>query len=255
MANFPSLSPHPNLLLAALPPEDYQRLVPYFKLKEMVLEQMIFEAGEPIKYVYFPHRSIISLVAFLIDGSTVEVGLIGKEGMAGVQSILGRNALPYKALVQVPGVATQLSVDCLKAEFERGGALQKILLHYVQALLVQIAQSAVCNRMHSIENRLVRWLLSVQDRTELDELPLTQELIAQMLGVRRAGVTIAAIALQQSGLIEYHRGRITIVNREKLEARACECHKIVQDAFDELLRQSFSSLNKNGTKKSLEQQS
>lgn len=237
MSTSSSLSPHPNLLLAALPPEDYQRLAPHFKVKEMVLEQMIFEAGEPIEYVYFPHCSMISLVAFLIDGSTVEAGLIGKEGMAGVQSILGGNALPYQALVQVPGAATELPVDCLKAEFERGGALQKILLRYVQALLVQTAQSAVCNRMHSLETRLVRWLLSVQDGTGLDELPLTQESIAQMLGVRRAGVTVAAIALQDSGLIQYHRGRITIVNREKLEARACECYKIIQNAFDQLLGQ------------------
>lgn len=146
-----SLSTHPNLLLAALPPEDYQRLMPYLNVKEMTSEQVIFRAGEPIKYVYFPHRSMISLVAFLSDGSTVEVGLIGKEGMAGIQSILGKGTLPYQALVQVPGTATQLPVDCLKAEFERGGALQKLLLRYVQALLVQSSQSAVCNRVHSLE--------------------------------------------------------------------------------------------------------
>jgi CRP-like cAMP-binding protein len=237
MSTSSNLSPHPNLLLAALPLEDYQRLTPHFKVKEMVLGQMIFEAGEPIEYVYFPHRAMISLVAFLIDGSTVETGLIGKEGMAGIQSILGGNALPYRALVQVPGAVTQLPVDCLKAEFERGGALQKILLRYMQVLLVQTAQSAVCNRMHSLGARLVRCLLSVQDGTGLDELPLTQESIAQMLGVRRAGVTMAAIALQESGLIQYHRGTITIVNREKLEARACGCHMIIQDTFDQLLGQ------------------
>lgn len=157
--------------------------------------------------------------------------------MAGVQSILGEDTLPYQALVQVPGVATQLPVTCLKAEFTRGGALQKLLLRYVQALLVQIVQAAVCHRVHSLETRLVRWLLSVQDGAELDELPLTQEFMAQMLGVRRAGVTMAAIALQKSGLIQYHRGRITIVNREKLETRACECYEIVQTAFDQLLGQ------------------
>ena len=231
------LSTHPNWLLAALPLEDYQHLVPYFKVKEMALGQVIFEVDEPIEYVYFPHRSMISLVALLMDGASVEVGLIGKEGMVGVQSILDRNTLPYQAVVQVPGVATQLPVDRLKAEFERGGALQKMLLRYVQALLIQTAQSSVCNRVHSIETRLARWLLSVQDGSERNELPLTQEFIAQMLGVRRAGVTVAAIALQRSGLIQYRRGAITIVNREKLEARACECHKVIQGAFNQLLGQ------------------
>lgn len=227
---------HPvNRLLAALPPEEYQRLLPQLEFVALELGQVLYQIGEPIDYVYFPHRSLISLVMVLQDGSTAEVGLVSGNGMVGIPVILGSDISFNLAIVQVAESAMRLPADHLKTEFQRGGALQSLLLRYVQALLAQVSQTAACNRLHPLEARLARWMLLVQDAIDADELQLTQEFIAQMLGVRRSGVTLAAGALQQAGLIHYNRGKITILNREGLEAISCECYRVIEDEYDRLL--------------------
>lgn len=227
---------HPvNRLLAALPPEDYQRLLPQLEFVVLELGQVLYQVGEPIDYVYFPHRSLISLVMVLQDGSTAEVGLVSGNGIVGVSVILGSDISFNLAIVQVAENAMRLPAEHLKTEFQRGGALQALLLRYVQALLAQVSQTAACNRLHPIEARLARWMLLVQDAIHSDELQLTQEFIAQMLGVRRSGVTLAAGALQQAGLIHYNRGKITILNRKGLEALSCECYRVIEDEYDRLL--------------------
>lgn len=224
-----------NLLLAALPTDEYQRLLPHLELVSLPLRQVLSNPGEPIEFVCFPHQSIISLVTILEDGSTVEAGLVGKEGMFGVQAFLGGDSTPHQAIVQVAGEAMRMSAAQLKIEFQRGGKLQSLLLRYVQALFTQVSQGAACHRLHTVEERLARWLLMVSDRLEPDQLPLTQEFIAQMLGTRRAGVTVAAGMLQQAGLIRYRRGEITILDRQNLEAASCECYKVVSNEFERLL--------------------
>lgn len=227
---------HPvNRLLAALPPEEYQRLLPQLEFVALELGQVLYQIGEPIDYVYFPHRSLVSLVMVLQDGSTAEVGLVSGNGMVGIPVILGSDISFNLAIVQVAESAMRLPADHLKTEFQRGGALQSLLLRYVQALLAQVSQTAACNRLHPLEARLARWMLLVQDAIHSDELQLTQEFIAQMLGVHRSGVTIAAGALQQAGLIHYNRGKITILNREGLEAISCECYRVIEDEYDRLL--------------------
>ena len=229
---------HPvNRLLAALPPEEYQHLQPQLEFVSLELGRVLYQAGEPIDYVYFPHHSLISLVMVLQDGSTAEVGLVSGKGMAGVPVILGSNLSFNMAIVQIAGDAMRMPADCLKTEFKRGGVLQMMLLSYVQALLTQVSQTAACNRLHRLEARLARWLLLVQDAIESEELQLTQEFIAQMLGVRRSGVTIAAGALQQAGLIHYNRGKITILNRKGLETFSCECYRVIENEYDRLLPQ------------------
>lgn len=230
-----------NRLLAALPPEEYQHLSPQLELVSLELAQILYQPSEPIDYVYFPHRSLISLVMVLQDGSTAEVGLVSSKGMVGVPVILGSSMSFNLAIVQIPGDAMRMPADCLKTEFKRGGALQMLLLSYVQALLTQVSQTAACNRLHRLEARLARWLLLVQDAIESDELQLTQEFIAQMLGVRRSGVTVAAGALQQAGLIHYNRGKITILDRKGLESFSCECYRVIEDEFDRLLPQTGQS--------------
>lgn len=226
-----------NRLLAALPSQEYQRLLPQLETVDLELEQVLYQPGEAIDYVYFPHRSLISLVMVLQDGSTAEVGLVGDSGMVGVPVILGSDISFNLAIVQIAGNAMRLRADRLKAAFKQGGALQALLLRYVQALLSQVSQTAACNRLHSIEARLARWLLLAQDAVDADQLQLTQEFIAQMLGVRRAGVTVTASALQQAGLIHYSRGKITILNRQGLQAVACECYRLIEDEHDRLLSQ------------------
>lgn len=227
--------PIENRLLAALPAEEYQCLVPDLKFVSLSIEQVLYEAGEPIKYVYFPHQAIVSLVSTMEDGSTVEVGLVGNEGMVGVPVFLGGNTTTNRAFVQVADGCTRIEAGRLKAEFNRGGALQSLLLHYTQALLTQASQTAACNRLHTVEERLARWLLTVSDRIQSDQFLLTQEFIAQMLGTRRSGVTVAAGTLSQAGLLRYTRGKITIIDRESLESTACECYGVIKDEFARLL--------------------
>lgn len=218
-----------NLLLAALPTEDYQRLKPHLELVQFSLQQPIYDIGEPISYVYFPKRAIVSLVITLEDGSTMEMGMVGQEGMAGLPALLGGMTKAHHAFVQIAGEAWKLKTTVLQTEFNRGGAFQRILLRYFQALFTQVAQTGVCNRFHPIEERLARWLLLVADCVRSDEFLLTQEFIAQMIGVRRAGVTVAAGTLNQAGLIYYTRGHIKIIDRPGLEEFSCECYRVVRE--------------------------
>lgn len=227
--------PIENRLLAALPAEDYQRLVPHLELVSLPLEKVIYEPGEPIKHVYFPHQAIVSLVSTMEDGSTVEVGLVGNDGMVGTPVFLGGNTTTNRAFVQLAGSGMRMEAIRLKAEFNRAGSLQSLLLRYTQALLTQVSQLAACNRAHTVEERLARWLLTVSDRVQSDQFPLTQEFISQMLGVRRSGVTVAAGTLSQAGMIRYTRGKITVLNREDLEATSCECYGTIKNELERLL--------------------
>lgn len=224
-----------NRLLAALPAEEYQRLVPHLEWITLPLAQVLHEPGDPITHVYFPHRALVSLVSTMEDGSAIEVGLIGGEGITGVPALIGDGVITHRALVQVAGDAVRLPAEVLKAEFVRGGNLQSLILRYMQALLTQVSQAAACNRLHSLEERLARWLLLVQDALDSNEFPLTQEFIAQMIGVRRSSVTVAAGNLQQAGMIAYSRGKITILNRENLEDTACECYRAIKTEFSRLI--------------------
>ncbi len=234
MSNAP-LKSIENRLLAALPVEEYQRLIPHMERVSLPFQKVLCEPTEPIRHVYFPHQGIVSLVATMLNGSTVEVGLVGNEGMVGIPVFLGGNTTTTRSFVQVAGSGTRMESLRLLAEFNRGGALQKLLLRYMQALHTQVSQTAACNRIHPVEARLARWLLMVSDRMESDQFELTQEFIAQMLGTRRAGVTVAAGTLQQAGMLRYSRGRITILNREAMEATACECYRTTKDEEARLL--------------------
>ncbi|MEH2230429.1 MAG: Crp/Fnr family transcriptional regulator [Nostoc sp.] len=224
-----------NKLLAALPASDYKRLVPHLKLVSLSNRQILHEAGEAIAQVYFPNKAVVSIITTMEDGSTVEAGLVSNEGMVGIPVVLGDNITTTTALVQVPDSAMQVDANIFKSEFNRGTALQSLLLRYVQGVYTQIAQGAACNRLHKLETRLARWLLTVSDRLESEEFPLTQEFIAQMLGVRRAGVTEAANILSDAGIITYQRGHINILNREALEKTSCECYQIIEDEYVRLL--------------------
>ncbi len=227
--------PRQNQLLAALSEIEYQRLVPNLELVSLPLRKVIYEPGELITHVYFPHQALVSLVSLMEDGSTVEVGLVGNEGMVGLPVIWGGDTTTTKAFVQIADSGSRMKASLLKIEFDRGDQLQTLLLRYMQALHTQISQLAACNRLHMIEGRLARWLLSVHDRMQKDEFPLTQEFIGQMLGTRRAGVSEAAGVLSQAGMIRYTRGKITILDRPKLEATACECYGLVKSEFTRLL--------------------
>ncbi|MBD2561721.1 MULTISPECIES: Crp/Fnr family transcriptional regulator [Nostoc] len=225
----------PNKLLAALPASDYERLVPHLKLVPLQVQQILYAAAEPITQVYFPDKAVVSIVTTMEDGSTAEVGIVSNEGMVGIPVILGDNTTTTTAFVQISGAAMQINANVLRAEFNLGGALQTLLLCYVQAVYSELAQGAACNRLHTLEERLARWLLTVSDRLESEDFPLTQEFISQMLGVRRSGVTVAASTLSRAGMISYQRGHISILNREDLEATSCECHQVIQKEFARLL--------------------
>jgi CRP-like cAMP-binding protein len=228
--------PVKNRLLAALPQEEYERLRPSLEPVSFELGEVIYESGERLDYVYFPTTAIISLLYLMEDGSSAEMGLAGNEGVVGIALFMGGGTMPNRAVVQSAGGAVRLKAKVLQSEFALGSKFQHLLLRYTQALITQISQTAVCNRLHSVEQQLSRWLLLSHDRVEADELVMTQELIADMLGVRREGVTVAAGRLQDDGAISYVRGRIQILDRQKLEAIACECYKVVKDEFDRLLR-------------------
>ncbi|MBD1880931.1 MULTISPECIES: Crp/Fnr family transcriptional regulator [unclassified Coleofasciculus] len=229
-------SPKPvNQLLAALPDAEYQGLVPNLEHVSLPFKQVLYEVGEPIKYVYFPDRAIVSSLTTMADGSMVEVALVGNDGVVGLPAALGDNIATTIAMVQVPDSAMRMKASVLKTEFQRGASLQSLLLRYMQALHAFVSQNAACNRLHYLEGRLARWLLLVCDRVESKELPMTHEFMSQMLGVRRAGVTEVANALQQAELIRYTRGKVTILNREELEAVSCECYQIIQGEYARLL--------------------
>ena len=224
-----------NKLLAALPPDIYQRLQPNLELVPLKLGAPVYEAGGKQPYVYFPTNAIVSLLYVMNNGASAEIAVVGNEGLVGISMFMGGETTPSRAVVQSAGQAFRLRSKVLQGEFEHGGALQHLLLRYTQALITQMAQTAVCNRHHSIEQQLCRWLLLSIDRLPTNELKMTQELIANMLGVRREGVTEAAGALQDDGLIHYSRGRIKIIDRPQLEKRVCECYAVVKKEFDRLL--------------------
>ena len=224
-----------NKLLAVLPAEVYDRLEPHLELITLKLGASVYEAGGKQPYVYFPIDSIVSLLYVMKDGASAEIAVVGSEGLVGISLFMGGDTTPSRAVVQSAGRAYRLRAKVLKSEFEFGGVLQHLLLRYTQALITQMAQTAVCNRHHSIEQQLCRWLLLSADRLPTNVLTMTQELIANMLGVRREGVTASAGKLQEAGLIHYSRGRITILDRPKLEKRVCECYAVVKREFARLL--------------------
>jgi CRP-like cAMP-binding protein len=224
-----------NRLLATLPVEEYERLHPHLEQVSFALGEVVYESGGLLDYVYFPNTSIISLLYMMEDGSSAEMGLVGNEGVVGIALFMGGGTMPNRAVVQSAGHSTMMKAKVMQDEFSRGGKFQQLLLRYTQALITQIAQTAVCNRLHSVEQQLCRWLLLSHDRVQADELIMTQTLIADMLGVRREGVTIAAGQLQDVGAISYFRGHIKILDRQKLEATVCECYQVVKDEFDRLL--------------------
>jgi len=230
-----ALAPKENRLLAAMPRAEYQSLVPSLERVAMPLGQALYESGEAQGFVYFPTSSIVSLLYVLANGATAEIAVTGRDGLVGIALFMGGETTPSRAVVQSAGDGYRLRASVLKKEFERGGALQHLLLRYTQALITQMTQTAVCNRHHSVDQQLCRWLLLSLDRLPSDKLVMTQELIANMLGVRREGVTEAAGKLQADGLIEYSRGKITVVDRERLEARVCECYAVVKREYDRLL--------------------
>lgn len=224
-----------NKILGALPQFQYERIVPHLKQVDLKSGKILLEPNEETNFIYFPQTAMISLVSIMIDGSTTEIGLVGNEGMVGIPLFLGGKSTTSRSIVQISGLALKIPAAIMLEEFDRGEAFQKLTLLYVQALLTQVSQSAACNRQHKIEERLARWLLSVQDCVLQNEIPLTQEFIANMLGTRRSGVTVAAGILQQAGIIRYTRGNIKILNQEHLEDIACECYRIVQNEFIRLL--------------------
>lgn len=227
--------PTKNRLLAALPREEYERVVPHLGHVTFEFGSVVYESGVEMEHIYFPTSAIVSLLYLMENGSSAEMGMAGKEGLVGVALFMGGNTMPNRAVVRSAGGAVRMKARVLRDEFARGGAFQSLLLRYTQALLTQMSQAAVCNRLHAIEQQLCRWLLLSHDRLDSDELVMTQELIANMLGVRREGVTAAAGRLQEQGVISYVRGRIQILDRRGLEASVCECYRVVKDEYDRLL--------------------
>ncbi len=227
-------SPTQNQLLAALPETEYERLVPHLELAPMPLGEALYESGGRLHHVYFPTTSIVSLLYVLEDGASAEIAVVGNEGILGISLFMGGETTPNRAVVQSAGFGYRLKASLLKEEFNRAGPLLRLLLRYTQALITQMAQTAVCNRHHSVQQQLCRWLLLSLDRLPTNTLIMTQELIANMLGVRREGVTEAAGALQRAGLIRYSRGRIVVLDRPGLEGAVCECYAVVKREFDRL---------------------
>ncbi|MBW4607552.1 MAG: Crp/Fnr family transcriptional regulator [Hassallia sp. WJT32-NPBG1] len=224
-----------NRLLATLPDAEYLRLVPHLERVPLSHKQVLYKAGESIEYVYFPLRAVVSLISTPEEGSQVEVGLVGNEGIVGIPAVLGDNIAITTAMVQVAGFGMKMKASLLKTEFQRGGSLQSLLLRYTQALYALVSQAAACNGIHRLDEKLARWLLLMCERVDSNELSLTQEVISKMVGVRRASVTEAANSLQRAGIIRYTRGKITILNRQKLEAASCPCYKIIKSEYARLL--------------------
>ena len=228
-------SPKQNHLLDALPAADYARLLPHLELVPMPLGWAVYEAGGQMRYLYFPTTSIVSLLYVLENGASAEIAITGNEGLVGISLFMGGESTPSRAVVQSKGNGYRLRASVLKTEFALGGHLQYLALRYTQALITQMAQTAVCNRHHTLDQQLCRWLLLSLDRLPGNELLMTQELISNMLGVRREGVTAAAGKLQADGLVKYSRGHIVVLDRPKLEKRVCECYAVVKKEFDRLL--------------------
>ena len=228
-------NPKKNHLLAALSGLEWQRWQPLLEDVEMPLGRVLYEADKMLSHVYFPTTSIVSLLTVLENGSSAEIAVVGNDGLVGVSLFMGGGSTPSRAVVQSAGHGFRLKAEDMKREFDRGGPVLHLLLRYTQALITQMSQTAVCNRHHSLDQQLCRWLLLSLDRLEGSELVMTQELIANMLGVRREGVTDGATKLQNAGLISYSRGRIRVLDRPGLEQRTCECYRVVKKEYDRLL--------------------
>ena len=224
-----------NHLLGALPPSEFEALLTKLGHVELELGQVLYESGESIEHVYFPTTAIVSMLYIMENGATAEIGIAGNNGLAGYAAFMGGRTTSSRAIVQVAGESVRIRSTDLAAVFSKGGVLQNILLLYVQSLITQIAQTAVCNRLHSLEQQLCRWLLINHDQLQTDRLVMTHDLIANMLGVRREGVSVSAGNLQRKGVIKYSRGVIEILDRERLKQFACECYQVVMDEYDRLL--------------------
>jgi CRP-like cAMP-binding protein len=221
-----------NRLLSWLPEDQLKRLLPHMQVVRLPQSKILYESGATVNNLYFPNSGMISLLSMNGDGTTIEVGMVGNEGVVGIPIVLRINTTPYGAMAQLPSEVIKIKGEVVIAEFDRSGQLNELLLRYTHVLLTQISQSVVCNRFHTIEKRLCRWLLVARDRVKSDTLHLTQEIIAHMLGASRTGVTSAAGTLQKAGFIRYSRGRIVILNRKAMEDFSCECYQIVKDEFE-----------------------
>jgi CRP-like cAMP-binding protein len=225
-----------NLILNALPKEDYERLLPDFQQVEFDLGQVIYRAEEPIEYAYFPNNAIISIIANTSSGQSAEVGVIGFEGIIGIDVLMGSDFTLNENIIQLADGALRISTGAIIKEFKRGGAFHDEALRFIRLLMIQISQTALCNRLHSVEERLARWLLMYRDRSETDDLHLTQEFLSIMLGSNRATVTLSALTLQNIGYIRYSRGHIVITDREGLEDFVCACYQTVKNEYDRVLK-------------------
>ena len=229
-------SPKQNHLIGALPARDYARIAPHLVLEAMNVGDVLYESGVRSQHVYFPTTAIVSLLYVMENGASAEIAIVGNDGIVGISLFMGGETTPSRAVVQCAGYAYRLEAQLLKSEFGRFGPTLRLLLRYTQALITQMSQTAACNRHHSIDQQLCRWLLLSLDRLATNEMSMTHELISNMLGVRREGVSAAASALQEAGLIRYRRGTITVLDRPGLEARSCECYQVVKTEVDRLLR-------------------
>ncbi|MDO8651846.1 MAG: Crp/Fnr family transcriptional regulator [Undibacterium sp.] len=226
---------HHNKLLAALPEAVFNRLLPHLERVDLTLGQMLYESGSALKFVYFPTTAIVSLLHVMADGASAEIALVGQDGIVGIAIFMGGESTTHQAIVQRAGIVYRMPVAVLKKEFASRSELQQLLLRYTQALFTQTAQTAACNRHHSIDQQLCRWLLASQDLLASTTLVMTQELISNMLGVRRQGVAEAAKKLQLAGLIQYNRGHIKVLDRSRLEDRVCECYMAVKQEYQRLM--------------------
>jgi CRP-like cAMP-binding protein len=225
-----------NWILATLPKHEYGHLLQYMEPVRLSQGETIYVSEDHIDHVYFPTSGIVSLVSLTAEGEAVEVAMVGSEGMVGIPVVLGFDTIPWRAEVQIAGDGIKMSAEVLRNEFNRGGSLQVLLHRYMYLLIIQLSQSAVCNRFHKVGERLCRWLLVAGDRAQSDEFNLTQEHISLMMGSHRPSVSVAARSLQEAGLIRYNRGQIAIVDRQGLEACSCECYTIVKDKFRQLVK-------------------
>jgi len=235
------IDPKKNHLLAALPAQEWHRWSAHLEPVEMLLGQVLYESGSTMSHVFFPTTAIVSLLYVMEDGSSAEIAVVGNEGLVGIALFMGGQSTPSRAVVQSGGKGYRLKANAMRHEFAQGGPVQHLLLRYTQALITQMSQTAVCNRHHTLDQQLCRWLLLSLDRLQGNELVMMQELIANMLGVRREGVTEAALKLQHNDLIRYSRGRITVIDRKGLEKRSCECYAVVKEEYDRLLPNQLAS--------------
>ena len=233
--------PSQNRLIAALPPVEAERWLPLLESVDLPLGSVLYESGGTLSHVYFPTTSLISLLYVMENGASAEIAVVGNEGIVGVSLIMGGESTPSRAVVQSGGRGFRLKANTMKEEFDRAGPVLHLFLRYTQALITQMAQTAVCNRHHTLDQQLCRWLLLSLDRLQGNQLVMTQELIANMLGVRREGVTEGALKLQRAGLISYARGHITVLDRAGLEKRSCECYLVVKKEYDRLLPKQLTS--------------